>query len=65
MGHVAILPTIAKCPFDNAKWLSLLESALRMVIWLRVPDTCRISDLMGMDMRIIFYLWVTFVLDPN
>jgi hypothetical protein len=41
------------------------EQELGMVIWVWVPDNCRILDLMDMDTGIIFYPWVSLVSDPN
>jgi hypothetical protein len=38
---------------------------LGMAIRTRVSDTRRISDLTGMNTGVIFYPWVTSVLDPN
>jgi hypothetical protein len=32
-------------------------------VW--VPDTCRVPDLTGTDMGMIFYPWVAPILDPN
>jgi hypothetical protein len=38
---------------------------LGMSIRTRVSDTRRISDSTGMNTGVIFYPWVTSVLDPN
>jgi hypothetical protein len=44
---------------------ALPSSALPMVIQVRVFDTYRVFDLIDMDMKMIFYLWVTSVSDLN
>jgi hypothetical protein len=36
-----------------------------MVIQVRVSDTHRLPDPTGMDMGIIFYLWLTLIPDLN
>jgi hypothetical protein len=38
---------------------------LGMAIRVRVLDTCRIPDSTGTGMRMIFYLWVVPIPDPN
>jgi hypothetical protein len=34
-----------------------------MVIWVRLSDICRVTDLMGIGTEIIFYLCVVFIPD--
>jgi hypothetical protein len=36
-----------------------------LIIWVWVLGICCVLDLIGSDMRIIFYLWVIFVSDLN
>jgi hypothetical protein len=45
--------------------LTAPAGCLGMIIWVRLPDIRRVSDLMDMNMGMIFYLWVTPVPDPN
>jgi hypothetical protein len=41
------------------------HALLGMTIWVQVSDTRWVLDSTGTGTRIIFYLWVTLVSDPN
>jgi hypothetical protein len=51
------------CSFNHTKQQA--NEVVGMAIWVRVSDTRRVPDLMGMGTRMIFCLRVAYVLDPN
>jgi hypothetical protein len=56
--EVTIYPTISL-------FLELVCEVWWMTFWVRVPDTCRVLDLIGMGMVMIFYSWVASISDLN